>query len=327
MRRFIILLLLVATGQICAGQSEKKEKFKLKGKPILTIFANYHAGLGRANGTAGFALDRSYIGYEARVTERLSGKVVLDIGPTNVDGAALERVAYVKNAMLSWKTGDFTLDFGLVSTAQFKAQESVWGHRYLMKSFQDEHGFGSSADMGVLARYRVADWLEADATFINGEGYKKLNTDNKYRYGIGVTLTPVEGVTVRGYLDNADKNISGPGTKAQQTLAVLGGYESDRFTIGAEYNKQYNTDFREHQDREGFSVYSTARVSSRVHLFGRYDNHSSRKGWSDEDGQAMVFGVEYAPVKQLKIAPNFRNQNPGKGLAKSFIHINIEFKI
>ena len=68
-------------------------------------------------------------------------------------------------------------------------------------------GFGSSADMGVIGRYRFADWLAADISLINGEGYKKLNSDNKYRYGIGVTLTPAKGLTVRGYFDNADKDI------------------------------------------------------------------------------------------------------------------------
>ena len=185
MKRLIIFILLVAAGQSGFGQAKEERKFKLKGKPILTIYANWHNGLGRANGDSGFELDRSYIGYEVDITEKLSGKVVLDIGPTNAEGAELERVAYVKNAMLSWKTGEFTLDFGLVSTTQFKEQEGVWGHRYLLKSFQDEYGFGSSADMGVIGRYRFADWLAADLSLINGEGYKKLNSDNKYRYRVG----------------------------------------------------------------------------------------------------------------------------------------------
>ena len=118
MKRLIIFILLVAAGQSGFGQAKEERKFKLKGKPILTIYANWHNGLGRANGDSGFELDRSYIGYEVDITEKLSGKVVLDIGPTNAEEAELERVAYVKNAMLSWKTGEFTLDFGLVSTTQ-----------------------------------------------------------------------------------------------------------------------------------------------------------------------------------------------------------------
>lgn len=327
MRRTIILCLLVAAAQSGFGQNETGKKFKLKGKPILTIYANYHAGLGRANGDSGFELDRSYIGYEAAITEGLSGKVVLDIGPTKAEGAELERVAYVKNAMLSWTTGGFTLDFGLISTEQFKEQERIWGHRYLMKSFQDEHGFGSSADMGVLARHRFTKWLAADATFINGEGYKKLNADNKYRYGIGVTVSPFEELILRGYFDNADKNISGEGTRAQQTLALLAGYKSEALAIGAEYNKQYNTDFRKGADQEGVSAYATVKLAPRFQAFARYDHLSSADDWSDADTQSVVAGVQFAPIKQLKIAPNFRNHNPRTGKSNSFIYLNIEFKL
>ena len=71
------------------------------------------------------------------------------MGSTKVSGSDLERVAYIKNAMLSWKTGNFTLDFGLIGLEQFNVQEKFWGYRYIMKSFQDEYKFGSSADMDL----------------------------------------------------------------------------------------------------------------------------------------------------------------------------------
>ena len=109
-----------------------------------------------------------------------------------------ERV-YLINALLCWKTGDFTLNFGLIGLEQFNIQEKFWGYRYILKSFQDKYKFGSSADMGVVGKYKFASWFSADLTFINREGYKKLNKDNKYRYGIGLTFYPVQNLTVRGY--------------------------------------------------------------------------------------------------------------------------------
>lgn len=93
--------------------------------------------------------------------------------------------------MLSWTPGNFTLDFGLVKTEQFSLQESFWGYRYILKSFDDEYKFGPSADMGIIGKYRFNDYISADLSFTNGEGYKKINKDNNYRYGAGVTLTPV----------------------------------------------------------------------------------------------------------------------------------------
>ena len=112
MKKILMSVVLIIACLSSFGQEEKK-KFQITGKPIVTVFANYHAGLGNANKESGFALDRAYLGYQFSLTEKLSGKVVFDMGSTKVDGADLERVAYLKNAMLSWKTGDFTLDFGL----------------------------------------------------------------------------------------------------------------------------------------------------------------------------------------------------------------------
>lgn len=154
MKRILISVVLAAICLSSFGQKqEEKKKFQIKGQPIVTVFANYHAGIGNANKESGFALDRAYLGYQFSLTEKLSGKVVFDMGSTKVSGSDLERVAYIKNAMLSWKTGNFTLDFGLIGLEQFNVQEKFWGYRYIMKSFQDEYKFGSSADMGILGKY------------------------------------------------------------------------------------------------------------------------------------------------------------------------------
>lgn len=308
-------------------ENPEEKKFKITGSPIVTVFANYHAGIGRANKESGFALDRSYFGYQFHLSKQISGKVVFDIGPTKVAGSDLERVAYVKNAMLSWKTGDFTLNFGLIGLEQFNIQEKFWGYRYILKSFQDEYKFGSSADMGVVGKYKFASWFSADLTFINGEGYKKLNKDNKYRYGIGLTFYPVQNLTVRGYFDNSSKNIEGEDTKDQQNLALFAGYKTRRFSLGAEYNAMYHTKFKEDADQSGFSVYSTVKLASKFDVFGRYDYLTSKDDWSSADGQRLLFGLQYNPIKQLKIAPNFTSWNPASGKASSFAYLSLEFKI
>ena len=232
MKRILISVFLAAICLSSFGQKqEEKKKFQIKGQPIVTVFANYHAGIGNANKESGFALDRAYLGYQFSLTEKLSGKVVFDMGSTKVSGSDLERVAYIKNAMLSWKTGNFTLDFGLIGLEQFNVQEKFWGYRYIMKSFQDEYKFGSSADMGILGKYKFTKWLSADITISNGEGYKKLNGDNKYRYAVGATILPVKNLTIRTYYDLASKNIEGDETKDQQNLAFFAGYKHELFSI------------------------------------------------------------------------------------------------
>lgn len=326
MKKILMSVFLIIACLSSFGQEEKK-KFQITGKPIVTVFANYHAGLGNANKESGFALDRAYLGYQFSLTEKLSGKVVFDMGSTKVDGADLERVAYIKNAMLSWKTGDFTLDFGLIGLEQFNVQEKFWGYRYIMKSFQDEYKFGSSADMGILGKYKFAKWLSADITISNGEGYKKLNGDNKYRYALGTTLFPVEGLTVRAYYDIAGKNGDGDGIESQQSLAFFAGYKHKLFSLGAEYNQMFNSKSKKDKDQNGFSIYSTVKLADKFDIFGRYDNLASKDDWSSTDGQRILAGIQYSPIKQLKIAPNFSTWNPRDGKSSAFVYLNIEFKL
>lgn len=305
--------------------SAQEKTFQFSGKPIVTIFANVHTGLGNANGNAGFDLDRSYLGYQFSVTKQLSGKVVFDIGPSKVAGSDLERIAYVKNAMLTWKTGDFSLDFGLITLEQFNIQEKFWGYRYIRKSFQDEYKFNSSADMGVIGKYKFTDWLSADVTFINGEGYKKINKDNNFRYGAGVTAKPLKNVTLRAYWDMY--NGDGEESKDQHSMALFAGYKHKCFSIGGEYNKLFNTKFTENQDQSGYSVYGTVNVSEKFALFGRYDNLSSRNHYSGADQQFGLAGLQYTPNKYLRLSPNYQVVKPQNGKAESYLFLSLGFFI
>ena len=92
------------------------------------MFGNLNAGFSGGDASVGFDLERSYIGYEYKFGKGLSVKGVMDIGKSN-DVGDYQRIAYIKNAMLSWKTGNLTLNGGLISTTQFNFQEKFWGYR------------------------------------------------------------------------------------------------------------------------------------------------------------------------------------------------------
>ena len=144
---------------------------------------------------------------------------------------------------------------------------------------------------------------------------------------MGATILPVKNLTIRTYYDLASKNIEGDETKDQQNLAFFAVYKHELFSIGAEYNQMYNTKFKEDNDQSGFSVYSTIKLEDQFNLFGRYDNLGSKDDWSSADGQRILVGIQYAPIKQLKIAPNFSTWNPRDGKSSSFVYLNIEFKL
>ena len=196
MRKILLSVMLTLAIPTLTFAKEKKEE--KKGSAIITIYSDLHSGFGTVNNDRGFNLDRAYIGYQYKLPHNLLIKAVMDFDQSD-DVDDIQRVGFIKNAMVSWKHEGLTLNGGLISTTQFKTQEDFWGKRYVMKSFQDEYKFGSSADLAVSAAYKFCDIFSADVIVANGEGYKKVQVDDGLQYGAGLTLTPVKGFMVRAY--------------------------------------------------------------------------------------------------------------------------------
>ena len=307
MKKNVILAGLIACMSITAQAQDAKTE-EPKGKAIVQVFGNYHTGFGAENDNRGFELERSYLGYEYKLNKGLSVKGVMDIGKSN-DISDYQRIAYIKNAMVSWKNGNLTLNGGLISTTQFNFQEKFWGYRYIMKSFQDQYKFGSSADLGISATYKFADWLSADAIIVNGEGYKKVQKNDGLNYGIGTTLTPAKGLQIRLY---GGLNESGEqGKKNIVNMAAFVGYKSDKFTIGAEYNKMWNASYKEGQDQYGYSVFASAKLDKKTEVYARFDDLCSEDDWNKaKDEQAAILGAQFKLGKYVKMAPNVRMSMP-----------------
>ena len=294
--------LLTCIGIAAWAQDAKAEE--PKGKAIIQVFSNFHSGFGASNNDRGFELERSYLGYEYRLADGLSVKGVMDIGKSG-DVSDYHRIAYVKNAMVSWKKGRLTLNGGLIPTTQFNVQEKFWGYRYILKSFQDQYKFGSSADLGISAAYRFADWISADAILVNGEGYKKIQDNDGLNYGLGVTLTPAKGLHFRLY---GGLNEGGQaGQKDIANLAVSAGYRCERLTVGAEYNRMWNTSYKDGADQYGYSLYASVGVAKHADLYARFDDLGSKHGWNKpKDEQAALLGAQFRLGKYVKLAPNVR---------------------
>ena len=307
MKKNVILAGLLACIGITA-QAQDAKTDEPKGKAIVQVFGNFHTGFGAENDDRGFELERSYLGYEYKLNKNLTVKGVMDIGKSS-DVSDYHRMAYIKNAMISWKTGNLTLNGGLISTTQFNFQEKFWGYRYIMKSFQDQYKFGSSADLGISATYKFADWLSADAIIVNGEGYKKVQKNDGLNYGLGTTLTPAKGLQIRLYggLNESDEQ----GKENIVNMAAFVGYKSDKFAIGAEYNKMWNASYEEGHDQYGYSVFASAKLDKKTEVYARLDDLCSNDDWNKaKDEQAAILGAQFKLGKYVKIAPNFRMSMP-----------------
>ena len=312
--RFILILVLLVVfgGVVCAQDSIAAEvKSESKGKAIITVFAGLGMDVQSGVTKCGFVLDRSYIGYQYSLGKGVELKAVLDVGrPSELDD--YHYVAYLKNAHVTWKHKGLTLSGGMISTTQFNMQEKFWGYRYIYKSFQDQYKFGSSADLGLMVAYKFADWVSADFVMTNGEGYKKIQGDLGFQYGLGLTFQPVDGLSVRLY--GGLNDATAEGLSDIYNYAAFVGYKSDVFSLGGEWVMMQNTKNVLGDDKMGCSVYGSAKVHKIVDLYARYDWLSSlNSDYADKDEMAVIAGLQVKLGKHVRVAPNFKMTMPTMG--------------
>ncbi len=294
-------------------------------KPVFTLFSNYNYDF--SDEVGGFDIERAYLGYKFKFNEEFSAQVVFDVGSTGIDGASLDLVAYLKAASLTWHKGGLDVNFGMIKTQNFSFQEKIWGYRYLAKSYLDKYSFASSADIGISASYDICDKLSVEAQFINGEGYKKVQLNNNYRYGIGATLQPFEGFYLRAYYDYYSAI---PGTANEdddtQIISAFAAYKNKLFSVGLEYNYIMNDDFIKDLNYSGISSYLTVRASDKFKLFARYDYTTSTSLFASAKkvGSTTIGGLEYSPNKYIKISPNVQSFRPeGSSECETYLFLSL----
>ena len=293
----------------------KEMPWYMKGTVNGRIFANFHTSASELGKNKAFEVTRAYFGYDVDIDKNFSAAVKLDIGnPSDFKNSGElvvgRRFAFFKNAYLQYKYENLKVQFGIADAFQFKVQEKAWGYRYIMASFQDVYKYGSSADVGLFASYKFADWLNADYSLINGEGYGSVQMDDVLKNTLGVTVNPVKPLTIRVYADNYSISDS-----SQSTLATFVGVKFDKFNLGAEYNYQTNNALVKGKDQSGYSVYGTYIISSKFKVLGRYDHLESvilegkTSTWNAKnDGDYLIGGLEYSPVKSVNFALNYQHK-------------------
>lgn len=341
MKRIYLTLCLIAIFGIGTAKAQDSLAFKPSGKIIARGFLDYSTGFGEANKQKGFDITRAFLGYNYMITKSLSAQVIIDGASGKTSSDALE--VHLRNAAVNWNDKGFNINAGLTNLMQFSIQEKYWMHRYVMKSFQDEYKMAPSVDLGATVEYTFNPYISADFSLTNGEGYKKVKKDNSMRYAAGVSLHPIKNTILRVYADiyNDDETrrdalpstVTDAKYKDQYSLALFAGYQDKNISFGAEYNRVYNKGFIEKKDYYGYSFYTSAKLAAKWRTFARYDLMDSSapssfaSPWNDLDGQLMMIGAEFQPLKQLKIAPNFRNINKDRAKAEQYLFINVEINL
>ena len=329
LRRVTALLLPVFLFSSGWTNAQDSSRFIATGKPLMTIYSNFHSEFSQGEaGRAGFALTRVYLGYKYDFHPHFTAAVKLDIGsPDDIGISGIKRYAYFKNAYLEYHTERFHWSFGLVSTKMFKLSEKYWGHRYISKPFLDQYRFGPSADLGMVISYRFLPTLTADFSLLNGEGYTRLQVDTAFKYALGITWQPLKKWIIRGYGDVYHHAFS------RSVLSLFSGYKSDHLTLGGEFSYYLNAGPEKMMDKWGASASLSWDLSDHLQYFGRLDylnariRDKNREEWSPTTpGTGLTTGIQYAPVKHVKMALTWRSWTPetASRVPSGWILINLE---
>lgn len=341
MKKTSIIIFLTALLGINTSYAQDSLTFKPSGKVIARGFFEYSTGLEKVNENTGFDITRAFLGYSYKFSPTLQGQVIIDgaSGKTSTDGLEV----YLRNAFINWNDKGFNINVGQIGLMQFSIQEKYWMYRYVMKSFQDLNKMASSVDLGITAEYQFNPYISADLSLTNGEGYKKIKKDNSSRYAAGLSLYPTKNTILRVYTDVYNESeglrdalpsgVTDVNYKNQYTLSLFAGYQDKIISGGVEYNRVYNKGFIDKKDYFGYSIYASAKLAKKWRGFARYDLMDSNNpaaftsSWNSLDGQLMMIGLEFQPLKQLKIAPNFRNINADRAKSEQYLFINLEFNL
>ncbi|MCK5822847.1 MAG: hypothetical protein KAG95_02520 [Bacteroidales bacterium] len=329
---FLILFIIIFSVSLAQTQkSEEKKEFKPSGSPFIRVFSNFHADMTKNNESSAFELTRAYFGYKCNMSENFSAKLTFDVGNPK-SSSSLKMTAFIKTAALTYNNnkGNLTFNFGIICLNGYNLQRKYWDHRYIYKTIQNQNKFGYTADMGAGISYKINKLLSLDATVMNGEGYKNIQIDNTYKSGLGITISPTKNLVIREYVDLSAKS------EAQYTISNFVGYKlKNHLTLGVEYVFQSNHNFVSNNNLSGFSVFVSYNINKNFQIFGRSDNLSSNKisdnltAWNiAKDGKTIIGGVQYSPIKNVKIAANYQFRKPELSSLNNEpkIYLNFEYK-
>lgn|GEM_PF-1104754 len=295
-----------------------------------------------------FELTRVYLGYNYKFNTAFTTDALLDVARIDpLTSATLNAVpptttalatkindsyiAYVKTAYVAWNgiLPATTLSVGQLPYFAFDVMESFWAHRYIYKTFMDQQGMESSADLGAKVQVNPIDMLKITAAVTDGEGYKaSQDAYGDYKVGGAAQVNPIKDLTLYLYGDwmPEKKNYQ---DSAQQTVAAFAGYNIlNMGKIGLEYDNQFRVAGVVHHNLHGASAYGMYNIIKVLEVFLRYDYAWSENKYSTTDGQTVIAGLQYAPVSKVKFALDYQRVIPriqGGAIAVNKIYLNGEF--
>ena len=287
------------------------------------VFYNYLINLDEERSNS-FNMKRAYLTFANDINESVSYKVTYDMG-SNEGGSA--HTAFLKVAMVKWKTNFGDVSIGMQGMNMFKTMENTWGHRFIQKMPMDTYGFSPSADLGIGIT-RGFGVVSTSALVTNGVGYKKTESDSHKKFSFhavyGETkLNKNDGFNIGTSFSVEPYDIDSVTIENTNVMGTFAGYAGSGFRGGVEFDTRQQNDLTS----QIICIYGTYKTSDKLSLLARIDQVDANTS-VDRDGiRAIIAGVHYFVDKGFTVAPTFRMTNPEDGEAENSIVVNFQFTL
>jgi hypothetical protein len=267
-------------------------------------------------------MKRAYLTFANDINESVSYKVTYDMG-SNEGGSA--HTAFLKVAMVKWKTNFGDVSIGMQGMNMFKTMENTWGHRFIQKMPMDTYGFSPSADLGIGIT-RGFGVVSTSALVTNGVGYKKTESDSHKKFSFhavyGETkLNKNDGFNIGTSFSVEPYDIDSVTIENTNVMGTFAGYAGSGFRGGVEFDTRQQNDLTS----QIICIYGTYKMSDKLSLLARIDQVDANTS-VDRDGiRAIIAGVHYFVDKGFTVAPTFRMTNPEDGETENSIVVNFQF--
>ncbi len=274
--------------------------------------------------SSAFNFQRQYFGYSGDISDKVSYKILFDVGRTNKnDGEDTRLVTYLKKAQVNYKSSSGKVNFGLIGMNTYAVQESNWGYRFIEKSTIDKNGFSSTADLGVGFSKSIIDNLNLSFQIVNGEGFKKPQGDKYHKIAFNATYGESNLIKNDGYNAGLVYTTEQTDTDPITMTSIFGGFAGMGIRIGGEYDMKtiggVNSNI--------VSVSTNYTVRDNIDVFVRYDIYDGDTSIDNNGKDYLVAGIVLTCDGGISVAPNVRTTTyEDETEALTEYKVNFQFK-
>lgn len=283
-----------------------------------------------ASGASSFDVTRAYLTYINELSSTIKIRYTSDL--TRDTSGRLDLFAKyawleINKLMLGGR-----LRFGLIETPWIGFEDGLWGYRMQGSNFADRLGVISSADFGAsLDGNLFIDNLEYSGAIVNGDGYKKAESDRSKRTELRFTFKPRNEIYISGFISK--DNWSDDAVKPRNRYIAQLAYKSDQLFIAGDYLTA-NGSTAAGKNGSGYSIFGTAKlnmISNRLNGYtaiARLDQYDPDISNANDASTRYIAGISYELMKGTSVlvdVDRLRTESGAGAVTNAYIHTQIKF--